>query len=533
MTGLVAMVVRRKTFLHETHVCAAAVFHLVLQQQQQQRFFCSNIPGMTRKTREKEYERLVDLEKPYKKVMALKDILLKEPENVFSFSELGKLRTHVGLTGKARFITLISKYPAIFELYKDEANHLWCGFSPQAQILADQEIALRKSYEAMAVQKLRKLLMMSVDRRIRVPKIAQLRRDLGFPPDFHSRMVYAYPQYFRIVDEKFKNEDGPVLELTCWDPSLAVTSLETRARAAHEFNSAGEPLFKMCVSRAIRLSKKQQEGINKFQERPFISPYADSKDFDKNTLEFEKRQVALLHEILSMTLEKKTVFDYLTHFRKEYRFPHSLLAMALRHNCIFYVSRKGGRFTIFLKEAYEGANLVEKNEWNLLKEHYIALMDGRKLKKVEDAGSTVEMTDANTIDDNIVSVEDLPSDQVDADFDALIALCRKIKVVEDVDSVTEAANVADGSSRVSAKTSEGRNTLRTRGISSDEEGTDSAMETTDADSANDSYSRLEDSDIEEAKNEFCRDATDEDEELENEDEEPALECRLITKKKMA
>eukprot|EP00250_Pteridium_aquilinum_P035724 c9865_g1_i2 orf=193-1551(-) len=375
----------------------------------QQRCLCRNIPGMTRKTREKEYERLVDLEKPYKKVMALKNLLLKEPENVFSFAELGKLRAHVGLT---------------------------------AQLLAEQEVALAKRYEAVAVQKLRKLLMMAVDQRIRVPKIAHLRRDLGLPADFQSRMIYAYPQYFKVVEEKFKNEDGPVLQLTCWDPSLAITSLETRSKSTGEHNSAGEPLFKICVSKALRLSKKQKEGIDKFQERPFISPYADSKDFNKNTIEFEKRQVALLHEILSLTLERKTVFDYLTHFRKEYRLPQSVLGMVLRHHSIFYVSRKGGRFTIFLKEAYEGGSLIQKNEWNLLKEQFMALMDSRKLKMVEEDAKAIDAAHNSNS-----SREELASDEQDPDFDALISLCHKIQK-------NSASFVADSKSKPIAETQE-------------------------------------------------------------------------------
>ncbi|MCO5549346.1 hypothetical protein L7F22_002816 [Adiantum nelumboides] len=411
----------------------------------QKRGMSRNIPGMRKRTREKEFEKLVDADKPYKKVMALKNLLIKVPENVLSFAELGKSRSDVGLSSKSRFITLISKYPAIFSVHKDEANALWCGFAPQAQILADQECALVRSYEAVAVQKLRKLLMMAIEHRIRVPKIAQLRRDLGFPADFHSRMIYAYPQYFKAVEEKHKNEDGPVLELTCWDPSLAVTNMETRAKATHQFNSSGDPLFKMCVTKAFRLSMKEKEGIRKFQERIFISPYADSKDFHKNTAEFEKRQVAVLHEILSMTLEKKTTFDYLTHFRKEFRLSQTLLAVALRHNSIFYVSRKGGRFTIFLKEAYEGGCLIEKNEWNIIKENFSTLMVNKKLKE-EDLAKTADkkMLEA----ENAVS-EELVAEEEDPEFDALISLCRRIS--KGATSESECRNVSRSGAEVDSR----------------------------------------------------------------------------------
>ncbi|KAH7287583.1 hypothetical protein KP509_32G063400 [Ceratopteris richardii] len=382
----------------------------------------SNIPGMSPKTREAEYEKLVDIDKPYKKVMALKALLVKEPENVLSFAELGKKRANIGLSRKSRFINLISKYPAVFALYRDESSFLWCGFSPQAQALVDQERDLVRSYESVSVQKLRKILMMSVDHRIRVPKIAQLRRDLGLPADFHSRMIYAYPQYFKVLEDKYGNEDGPILELTSWDPSLAVTSMETRAKAGGEFNSSGDPLFKMSLPRSFRLSVKQKEGIQKFQERIYISPYADTRDFIKNTPEFEKHQVAILHEILSMTIEKKVTLDYLTHFRKEYRLPHALLSMVLRHNCIFYVSRKGGRFTVFLKEAYKEGHLIERNEWNIIKENFMKLMDNRTFK----GGETANPADKESITVEKTDNADPPVEE-DSEFNALIALCRKIQ----------------------------------------------------------------------------------------------------------
>jgi hypothetical protein len=382
---------------------------------------------MSRKSRERVFEDLVESDKPYKKVMALKDVLLREPENVVRLSELGSsARARVGLAGKSRFASLMSKHPSVFDLHKDEENHLWCGFTPRAQILVDSEIALAKRYEeTVGVHNLRKLLMMSVEHRIRVPKLAHLRRDLGLPTDFHDRMIYAYPEYFRVTEERYRNEDGPVLELISWDPSLAVTSVESGG----ELNASGQPLFKMCVNKSLRLSKKQWDGIDRFQAHRFISPYQDSKEFDKNTPVFEKRQVALVHEILSMTIEKKTVVDYLTHFRKEYRLPHSVLALALRHPSIFYVSRKGGRFTIFLKEAYEDGKLIRKNEWNVLKDQYFDLINANKSKSSTVSSS---LMDAYTCNLDEVQVREtaepvVQSCDVDADFDALLALCRKMK----------------------------------------------------------------------------------------------------------
>ena len=45
---------------------------------------------------------------------------------------------------------------------------------------------------------------------------------------------------------------------------------------------------------------------------------------------------------------------------------------------------EGGRFVVFLKEAYDGTNLLHKNEWILLKEEYAGLMDGKKPPNFEE-----------------------------------------------------------------------------------------------------------------------------------------------------
>ena len=48
------------------------------------------------------------------------------------------------------------------------------------------------------------------------------------------------------------------------------------------------------------------------------------------------------------------------------------------------MSRKGSRFVVFLKEAYDGTNLIHKNESILLKEQYVGLMNGKKPPNFEE-----------------------------------------------------------------------------------------------------------------------------------------------------
>ena len=88
--------------------------------------------------------------------------------------------------------------------------------------LLEEEKEIMDSVESDRVNKGRKLLMISKNKRIPLSKIHHCRLLLGIPDDFRDR-VAKYPDYFRIVVES----DGKrVLELVNWDPSLAVSQLE-------------------------------------------------------------------------------------------------------------------------------------------------------------------------------------------------------------------------------------------------------------------------------------------------------------------
>ncbi|KAG5040899.1 hypothetical protein JHK85_013375 [Glycine max] len=91
-----------------------------------------------------------------------------------------------------------------------------------------------------------------------------------------------------------------------------------------------------------------------------------------------------MHELLSFTIEKRLVTDHLTHFRWELVMPQKLMRLLLKDCGIFYVSKRGKRFSVFLTEAYEGSELIEKCPLVLWKEKVLGLVGytGRK-KKLE------------------------------------------------------------------------------------------------------------------------------------------------------
>ncbi|KOM29414.1 hypothetical protein LR48_Vigan665s000400 [Vigna angularis] len=116
-----------------------------------------------------------------------------------------------------------------------------------------------------------------------------------------------------------------------------------------------------------------------------------------------------------MTIEKRTLIDHLTHFRKDFGFPNKLRGMIIRHPELFYVSLKGQRHSVFLVEGFgEKGDLLEKEEilsiqdkWmDLARESKRMRRERRKSRFRKDIGSLNEADQNNSdsdddYDDNI------------------------------------------------------------------------------------------------------------------------------------
>ncbi|KAJ6404336.1 hypothetical protein OIU84_012505 [Salix udensis] len=286
--------------------------------------------------------------------MKIRKILVNQPNRILSLRELGKFRRELGLTKKRRFIALLKKFPAVFEIVEEGVYSLQFRLTPEAERLYLEELKVRNEMEDLLVLKLRKLLMMSMEKRILLEKIAHLRTDFG----------------------------GPALELTHWDPELAVSAAEL----AEEENRAKElqekdliidrPLKfnRVKLPKGLQLSKSEMRRVCQFRDIPYISPYSDFSHLRSGSKEKEKHARGVVHEILSLTAEKRTLVDHLTHFREEFRFSQQLRGMLVRHPDLFYVSLKGDRDSVFLREAYCDSHLVEKDRLLLIKEKLRALV---------------------------------------------------------------------------------------------------------------------------------------------------------------
>ncbi|KAL4396569.1 hypothetical protein AHAS_Ahas01G0105000 [Arachis hypogaea] len=167
--------------------------------------------------------------------------------------------------------------------------------SKRMMSLVKEEEFVRESQENTFLCRLAKLLMMSVNKRINVLKLNELKRNSGFLDDYMIRIVAKYPNLFCVVNEG-RRKSFIEIELVHWNPELAVSIVETTARRNGN----------------TRLTKLVE-----------------------GTKEMEKRNVGLAHKMLSLTLWKKASIVKLSHFRRVFALSDRLNVLLLKHHGIF------------------------------------------------------------------------------------------------------------------------------------------------------------------------------------------------------
>ncbi|MCL7049687.1 hypothetical protein MKW94_023366 [Papaver nudicaule] len=265
--------------------------------------------------------------------------------------------------------------------------------------------------------------MLSSHHRLLLSKLVHIAPDLGLPPNFRSRLCNNYPERFKTVDTSY----GRALELVSWDPELAIP-MPLRNRNAPELIVDRPLKFKhLGLRKGLNLKRRHRDFLINFGELPEVSPYNEvvgevGNGLKPHWIEAEKRSCALVREVLGMTVEKRTLVDHLTHFRKEFGLSNKMRGMLIRHPELFYVSIKGQRDSVFLVESYDDeGKIIEKDELLGFRDKLIELVrEGKKLRRerrkkacgvdyleddVENGGKDVEEEEFD--DDNEDGFEDL------------------------------------------------------------------------------------------------------------------------------
>ncbi|KAI5400215.1 hypothetical protein KIW84_065223 [Lathyrus oleraceus] len=219
----------------------------------------------------------------------IKNIILRYPNNEIPIETLQKKFKTLDLQGKS--LNWISKYPSCFELHQNRIR-----LTKRMINLVHQEQTIKDSLDPVFAQRLAKLLMLSFNNTLNVIKINEIKSSLGFPDDYLIRIVPRYPDFFRIVNGSGRRS-SMAIELIHWNPNFAVSEVDASA-----LRKGVEPNFSCCLPSSW---VKSLEKFREFESIPYVSPYSDPRVLVEGSKEMEKRNVGLVHELLSLTLWKK------------------------------------------------------------------------------------------------------------------------------------------------------------------------------------------------------------------------------------
>ncbi|MCO5608309.1 hypothetical protein L7F22_062515 [Adiantum nelumboides] len=361
-------------------------------------------------------------------VIVIRDLILKFPKKAIPFRLITMKRRDLGLKmSDDKVEHLMKRYPNAFEFFiHPDDKQPWCKLTPHFIDLLKEEKRIHMQQEPFVVEKLRKLLMLAKNRKIPIEKLLAAARYFGFPDDFPVSVIPKYPQYFRVLDPQ---RTYRALELVEWDESLAITKLEKKAKLTAlekglgEIETRGKPLpFKLKYSAGMQIKKKVLQKIDRWQKLPYICPYQQVDWVKEDPVLVERKVAALLHEVLSLTVEKKILIQVIGDFKEEFNLPDRVARAFNRFPGIFYISVKGSVHTVFLREAYNKRHLVDEHTHPLVRlkwKYHKMIQDGPRLRsmgfkatnKVENIGTVPKRA---VIIDSLITEDEASSDEVES-----------------------------------------------------------------------------------------------------------------------
>ncbi|CAA7400976.1 unnamed protein product [Spirodela intermedia] len=319
------------------------------------------------------FEEIVQRDALFRFISRSKDFLSRQPEHVLLLDDAGKLHRELGFPRGRKVSRFAARHPLLLQVYRHSDGKSWIGFTDLMEELLEEEAVVMDSTEPSRVLAVRKLLMMSKERRIPLSKLHHCRHLFGLPEDFRDR-VPKYSDYFRVVIDP---ADGQrILELVDWDPKLAVSALE-KDFVSDEDRVRRTFQFPLRHGKALGLSEEDERRMVMANTLPLVSPYSDGWRHDLWTLEAEKYRVGVIHEFLTLTLEKRASIHHIVEFKEELSLTKHTYQMLLKQPRAFYLAGTEMNWAVFLRDWYsEDGTLMEKDPLVLFNEklHQYALM---------------------------------------------------------------------------------------------------------------------------------------------------------------
>ncbi|XP_072953714.1 protein WHAT'S THIS FACTOR 9, mitochondrial [Typha angustifolia] len=316
-------------------------------------------------------------------------------------------------------LSFLRYFPTIFRETRPSSSSSYFSLTDAALRLRQLELDLLRDTESDLVDRLRRFLMLTLDRSVPLHTIDLLHWDLGLPRDYRLSLLPRYPQFFDLVHPP--GDERVWLRLLCWDRCLAVSELQ-RSSGVDGDGDGFCLAFPVSFTRGFGIKKKCATWLKEWQTLPYTSPYADASALDPRTDVSEKRIVGVFHELLHLTVAKKTERRNVSNLRKPLGLPQKFTKVFERHPGIFYLSQKLATQTVVLREAYGGAReLINKHPLVAIREEYAAMMRaampakrrGASHHKAEASELEGGSSDSNTEEDGCSDVSGTFDSQAD------------------------------------------------------------------------------------------------------------------------
>ncbi|KAL1368854.1 hypothetical protein AAHE18_02G152600 [Arachis hypogaea] len=321
------------------------------------------------RVRDPTFEKLMDKYKSLFKVIAIQDLILANPRNPsVSIDFLSRLSQKLHLNRGAT--SFLRKFPHIFQIYYDPSKlQPFCRLTDAALDVSKQEEKAINSSLPMVVDRLVRILSMSASKTVPLRAIFKVWRELGLPDNFEDSVISANPSVFKLCDAHEPNTH--LLKLVEGVPRngfrAAIEDWRVVECCKEDCNVRTELQFsfKHGYPPGMKLGKNFKAKVKEWQTLPYVGPYevvvVEKKKSKAALMAMEKRAVSIVHEFLSLTVEKMVEVEKISQFRKWFGIDFNIRDLFLDHPGIFYLSTKGKRHTVFLREAYERGCLIEPN----------------------------------------------------------------------------------------------------------------------------------------------------------------------------
>ncbi|GAB2271265.1 hypothetical protein Dimus_006107 [Dionaea muscipula] len=304
------------------------------------------------------FEQILRRDDYFRFLLRSKQFLSKQWDHILRLDDAGKLHRELGFPRGRKVNKFVARHPLLFEIYRHTDDKMWLGFTELMEDLVEEEKRIIDSTEIERVNVVKKLLMMSKDKKMPLSKIYHCRMLFGVPEDFRD-WVLKFPEDFRVV---VGNDGTRMLEVVRWDPDLAISALEREFMVDEE---KVKRAFKFPVKHGksiMDLDVDDQRRLNLLNTLPLVSPYSDGSKLDLWTLEAEKYRVGVVHEFLSLTLEKRASIHHIVEFKEEYSLTKHTYQMLLKQQRTFYLAGTEMNWAVFLRDAYDDhGGLIKKD----------------------------------------------------------------------------------------------------------------------------------------------------------------------------